>query len=73
MLNLSNKGTQKLLATSAAFFIISNPQMYKITSKLPVIGPKLVKSDCATCPTELGLLVHTIVFAVLVRLISTKM
>jgi uncharacterized membrane protein (DUF106 family) len=50
---------------SLAFFIVSNPMVYKLTDKVlgPVVGPL---SHGAGCPTTLGLLVHTVVFALVV-------
>jgi hypothetical protein len=60
-----NKSFVNLFLLSLAFFIVSNPMVYKLTDKLlgPVVGPL---SQGAGCPTTLGLVVHTVVFALVV-------
>lgn len=60
-----SKSFVHLLMLSLAFFIVSNPMVYKLTDKVlgPVVGPL---SHGAGCPTTLGLLVHTVVFALVV-------
>jgi|APCry1669189665_1035243.scaffolds.fasta_scaffold26112_2 hypothetical protein len=52
------------------FFIIANPVMYKITSKLPVIGGRV--ADSTGRPTQFGVFVHALVF-VLVSMLAMKM
>lgn len=48
------------------FFVIANPHTFKITNALlkPIVG-SLCSSD--GCPTLRGLLVHSVVFAVIVH------
>ena len=43
------------LYSALIFFMISSPQMYKLTSKI-------VPSAIYGCPTPLGLVIHTFVF-----------
>jgi hypothetical protein len=47
------------------FFLIANPETYKIVSWLmaPIIGPLASTSGC---PTPLGLFIHTILFFVVI-------
>ena len=52
------------------FFIIANPVMYKITSKLPVIGGRV--ADSTGRPTQFGVFVHALVF-VLVSMLAMQM
>ena len=61
-----SKSFVHLFLLSLAFFIVSNPMVYKITDNLlgPVVGPLAYG---AGCPTTLGLAVHTVVFALVVN------
>jgi hypothetical protein len=51
-----------VLMVTLIFFIVSNPMVYKLTDKLvgSLTGPLAYGSGC---PTTLGLLVHSAVFA----------
>jgi len=61
-----SKSFVDLLLLTLAFFIVSNPMVYKLTDKVlgGVVGPLAHGSGC---PTTLGLVVHTVVFALVVR------
>jgi hypothetical protein len=56
----------KLAVPVIIFFIIANPMMYKMTGMIPVIG-KLI-ADPAGRPTQFGVAVHAIVYAVIAHL-----
>lgn len=45
------------------FFIVANPVMYKITSKLPLVGKRI--ADPSGRPTQFGVLIHAVVFMLL--------
>ena len=58
---------RKLSATLQAvllFFILSHPVVYKLTTAL--VGGL---ASYGGCPTTLGLIVHSIVFGIIVRLL----
>jgi hypothetical protein len=57
----------KLAVPIIIFFLIANPMMYKITSKLPVVGGKI--ADASGRPTQFGVAVHAIVYAVIAHLV----
>lgn len=50
------------LYSALIFFIISSPQLYKITQRL--LGRFLTISRNGGCPTAAGLVLHTVVFMV---------
>jgi hypothetical protein len=52
------------------FFIVANPMMYKITSKLPVLGSRI--ADSTGRPTQFGVFVHAVVF-VLLSILTMKL
>jgi hypothetical protein len=47
----------------ALFFLIANPMTFSLTSKLPVVGGLI--TDAAGRPTQVGVLVHALVFVLL--------
>ena len=58
---------QKLYITAISaglFLIISSPFMYKLTNKLG-----LKTSNASGCPTTLGLIIHSLLFALIVYLL----
>jgi len=55
-----------LIVPIVIFFIIANPMMFKITSKLPVIGMYI--ADASGRPTQIGVAVHAVVYAVIAHL-----
>tara|TARA_B100000424_G_scaffold179799_1_gene139042 strand:+ start:746 stop:976 length:231 start_codon:yes stop_codon:yes gene_type:complete len=63
----SQEKLQCTLFVSVLFLIISNPMTYKITHKL--FGKMLgsIANPSNGCPTNTGLLLHTLVFGVLLR------
>jgi hypothetical protein len=60
----------KKLLHLIVFFIIANPIMYKITSKLPMIGGRI--ADSTGRPTQFGVFVHALVF-VLVSMLAMNL
>jgi hypothetical protein len=52
------------------FFIVANPVMYKITSKLPLLGSRI--ADATGRPTQFGVFVHAVVF-VLLSILAMKL
>ena len=61
-MNFTQKRVQLSIISALIFFILSHPQMYALTSKLPVIGKRLTKKECGSCPTSTGMVVHAVVF-----------
>ena len=56
------------LISGLLFLLIASPFMYKLTDSLfSLIGLNLADSN--GCPTMLGLVVHSIVFVLIVRLL----
>jgi hypothetical protein len=45
------------------FFLVANPMTFALTSKLPVVGGLI--TDAAGRPTQVGVLVHALVFVLL--------
>lgn len=52
--------------TAILFFIIASPFMFKIVNS--ILGSLVKICDKSGCPTMMGLILHTIVFALLLRL-----
>jgi len=61
---------KKFLIPLILFFVVSNPILYRLMSKLPVIGSKI--SSPTGRPTQFGVVVHSIVF-VLVGVLVAKL
>ena len=61
--NLYSKSGCLLLA-AVLFFVVSNTEVYKLVNRL-VKGLKLRVSNESGCPTQVGVLVHGVVFSVL--------
>jgi hypothetical protein len=51
------------VAPFVLFFLVANPMTYDLTSRLPVVGPMV--TDAAGRPTQLGVLLHALVFVLL--------
>ena len=65
---LSNMNKWKYtLLTTAIFFVVVNPMVYQFTNSVlqGVIGKLCTPGGC---PTQLGLVVHGVVFTLLLRL-----
>jgi hypothetical protein len=74
LLNLKLSNQQKWLGALVAgllFLILSSSFAYQLTNKLltAIGGPKAATVTPAGAPTVLGLILHTIVFILLLRLI----
>lgn len=58
------------LLSGIIFLIISAPMLYKLTDGLlKKISPSLSLCDYSGCPTQLGLIVHAIVFVLITRML----
>lgn len=57
---------QTVLVAALIFAVVSSPMMYKLTNT--VLGRFYPLADEAGAPTYAGLLVHTIVFAIILHL-----
>lgn len=49
------------------FFLVANPMTYSVTGSLPVLGPYI--TDNYGMPTQVGVLVHALVFVLLMHLL----
>ena len=47
------------------FFLVANPMMYDLTSKLPLVGSMI--EDKSGRPTQAGVLIHALVFILLMH------
>jgi len=47
------------------FFLVANPMMYDLTSKLPLVGDMI--EDDSGRPTQVGVLIHALVFILLMH------
>ena len=47
------------------FFLVANPMMYDLTSKLPLVGGMI--EDNSGRPTQVGVLIHALVFILLMH------
>ena len=50
-------------AAFATFFLVANPMTYALTSKLPLVGGFI--ADARGQPTQIGVLIHALVFVLL--------
>jgi hypothetical protein len=55
-------------AAFATFFLVANPMTYALTSKLPVVGDFV--TDAQGRPTQVGVLIHALVFVLLLAYVS---
>ena len=55
-------------AAFATFFLVANPMTYALTSRLPLIGDYV--ADSQGRPTQLGVLLHALVFVLLMHYVS---
>jgi hypothetical protein len=56
------------VATFVAFFLVANPMTYALTSKLPLVGDFI--TDAQGKPTQVGVLIHALVFVLLLQYVS---
>lgn len=56
------------VAPFVAFFLVANPMTYALTSKLPVVGGFI--TDAQGKPTQVGVLIHALVFVLLLQYMS---
>jgi len=61
-MNFTQKRVQLALVSALVFYIISHPQMYALTKQIPMVGARMTKNDCGSCPTMTGMFVHAVVF-----------
>jgi hypothetical protein len=62
---------KKSLRAAILFAIVSGPFLYKLTNGLSqkFLGGKLELATQDGCPTPVGMVVHTVVFLILIRLL----
>jgi len=53
------------------FFLIANPMTFALTSNLPVIGNYITDNQGA--PTQVGVLIHALVFVLLLQYVAKMM
>jgi hypothetical protein len=53
------------------FFLVANPMTYSVTGSLPVLGPLI--TDNSGMPTQVGVMVHALVFVLLMLLVARLM
>jgi hypothetical protein len=59
------------VACFVLFFLVANPMTYDLTSKLPLVGDYIVDSQGR--PTQIGVLIHALVFCLLMTLVYKMM
>lgn len=55
------------LIAAFVFFIISHPIIYGLTDR--IFGVVGVSTSIAGCPTTVGMVLHTLVFALIIRML----
>lgn len=55
-------------AAFVTFFLVANPLTYDLVSNLPLIGDYI--EDAAGRPTQVGVLLHALVFVLLLQFVS---
>jgi hypothetical protein len=55
-------------AAFVTFFLVANPMTYDLVSKLPLVGDYV--EDAAGRPTQVGVLLHALVFVLLLAYVS---
>jgi len=50
------------------FFLVANPMTYNLTSMLPLVGDYI--TDAQGKPTQIGVLIHALVFCLLSAYVS---
>lgn len=53
------------------FFLVANPMTYDLTSKLPLVGGMI--TDAQGKPTQIGVLIHALVFVLLMQYVAKMM
>jgi len=53
------------------FFLVANPMTYNLTSMLPLVGDYI--TDAQGKPTQIGVLIHALVFCLLMAYASKMM
>jgi hypothetical protein len=56
------------VAAFTVFFLVANPLTYDLVSKLPLVGGYV--EDAAGRPTQVGVLIHALVFVLLLTYVS---
>lgn len=56
---------------AVVFFLVANPMTYDLTSKLPVVGGLI--TDAQGRPTQVGVLIHALVFVLLLQYLAKMM
>jgi len=59
------------VACFVLFFLVANPMTYDLTSKLPLVGDYI--TDAQGKPTQIGVLIHALVFCLLMHYVYAMM
>jgi len=59
------------VACFVLFFLVANPMTYDLTSKLPLVGDYI--TDAQGKPTQIGVLIHALVFCLLMASLKKMM
>ena len=66
MMNFTQQRIQLALISALMFYVIGHPKVYAATNKLPILKGRLLKGECASCPSMTGQAVHALVFFIVV-------
>jgi hypothetical protein len=59
------------IAAFIVFFLVANPMTYDLTSQLPLVGDYI--EDPAGRPTQVGVLIHALVFVLVMHYVWMMM
>ena len=59
--------THHLVCLAILFFVVANPETYRLVNS--VLGGVVSVSDASGCPTQVGVAVHAVLFALVVSLL----
>jgi hypothetical protein len=59
------------VACFVLFFLVANPMTYNLTSMLPLVGDYI--TDAQGKPTQIGVLIHALVFCLLMSYVYKMM
>jgi hypothetical protein len=59
------------IAAFATFFLVANPMTYALTSQIPLVGDYI--TDAQGRPTQIGVLIHALVFVLIMHYVYKMM
>ena len=68
---MADKNIQHALLSAVLFLVLASPQLYKFTDKL-FANLGIDVCDVHGCPTNMGLLIHAVIFGGIVLVLSKK-